>query len=842
MADISKLSRLLNGVQRTIDLSPGSGNALLVDTVKIGDGVNPVVELNYALAAKLKAIAGATGAQEITTTATSTNHDPSNGGAITAPFSIEDYLNSIDSALATAGGTVFDDASFKIVDGGGDSLGIVFDVSAVTTADKTITMPDADVDLGNLNLHLDGTANKHDASEIDVEAIDGKNHTATDLESVIGQLDDAIGDFTAATYNNYTDPTAHNVVAHLNAIDSALASAGATSFDEAAFSIFQTGTQTNTVTFDLSALTAPHTITMPDADVNLGDIATLNNHLLDDAISKHDADQVDYERADLDRKNIQAIATSPSVETALTDLDDAIGTLATSPTNYVAADAGIVADHLSGIDTRLGNIYSSIGTTAGSTDLGTFTGSVISDSSNIKNALQQLETYAENISSIANNFEWANSAADYIVDNTLAPPTENPGDRYVLSDDGGAPNAAWDGASAGDIVEFNGTSGLWEATTPTTGTFISVDDDQSGLYQWGGSSWAFKAFEATTASGLLEKTVGGFDIKIADSAAANIIVYNSSGVASSVAMSGEATISDTGAVTLDNASVIGKLLTGIDFLTNGTVTATDSLLAAIGKLTANQNDISTLIGVDTAANGPVDLGTFTGDIIADNTTVKNALQQLETELVDTRGNADDLIALSGAAENTTDFGTVFTGSTIADNQTIQGALQDLETQVDANESDIGSLNSAVSDNTDAIAALQTGSDAVIKSFTAGEAMAAETTFLVRMALNGETAGRVYKADEDAASTDSFYVIGVVMSDVAVSAGDTVSVTMMGESSLGTSDTAFAAGDVGKPVYLGASGAFSTTAPTLTDKAVVRVGIVQETTKILVQAIQLNGIN
>lgn len=102
------------------------------------------------------------------------------------------------------------------------------------------------------------------------------------------------------------------------------------------------------------------------------------------------------------------------------------------------------------------------------------------------------------VEALITGLEWQDSALDYIVDNTAAPPTEVTGNRYVLSHDGGAPNAAWDGASAGDIVEFNGTT--WDATTPTTGTFISVDDDTTLLYYWGGAAWTTKSFEATTVS------------------------------------------------------------------------------------------------------------------------------------------------------------------------------------------------------------------------------------------------------------------------------------------------------------------------------------------------------
>lgn len=45
--------------------------------------------------------------------------------------------------------TIFDDATFKIVDSDGDNFGVKFDVSA-PTADRTITMPDNDVDLGDI--------------------------------------------------------------------------------------------------------------------------------------------------------------------------------------------------------------------------------------------------------------------------------------------------------------------------------------------------------------------------------------------------------------------------------------------------------------------------------------------------------------------------------------------------------------------------------------------------------------------------------------------------------------------------------------------------------------------
>lgn len=129
-----------------------------------------------------------------------------------------------------------------------------------------------------------------------------------------------------------------------------------------------------------------------------------------------------------------------------------------------------------------------------------------------------------------------------------------------------------------------------------------------------------------------------------------------------------------------------------------------------------------------------------------------------------------------------------------------------------------------------------------KAMIAGESFAANTSFLVRMARQGETAGRIYKADNDATSNDNFYVVGIALSTSAVSAGGSINVIMLGTHTLGSSDSAFLAADLGKPVYLTASGAFSVTAPSAANTAVVRVGVVEDTNKIMVSSMQLNGIN
>src|SRR5690606_16465540 len=74
--------------------------------------------------------------------------------------------------------------------------------------------------------------------------------------------------------------------------------------------------------------------------------------------------------------------------------------------------------------------------------------------------------------------------------------------------------------------------------------------------------------------------------KLASLTSGNILVGNGSNVATSVAMSGQATIANTGAVTLDNAAVIAKVLTGYTSGA-GTVSSSDSILQAIQKLNGN---------------------------------------------------------------------------------------------------------------------------------------------------------------------------------------------------------------------------------------------------------------
>lgn len=123
------------------------------------------------------------------------------------------------------------------------------------------------------------------------------------------------------------------------------------------------------------------------------------------------------------------------------------------------------------------------------------------------------------------------------------------------------------------------------------------------------------ATDAVTTGKILDGTILNADIdaaaaiafsKLAALSDGNILVGSGANVATSVAMSGEASIVNTGAVTLSNAAVIGKVLTGFTSGA-GTVAATDSILQAIQKLDGNINagltgTANTFAGFDNAGD------------------------------------------------------------------------------------------------------------------------------------------------------------------------------------------------------------------------------------------------
>ncbi len=103
---------------------------------------------------------------------------------------------------------------------------------------------------------------------------------------------------------------------------------------------------------------------------------------------------------------------------------------------------------------------------------------------------------------------------------------------------------------------------------------------------------------------------------------------------------------------------------------SGNPSSADTVESAIEKIDGNVDALNTLSGV---AQGATNLGAIggAGTVVADNTTIKGAIEQLDVDLTAVQ-------TLTGVAAEAVDLGT-FTGTTIPDTSTIKAALQSLET-------------------------------------------------------------------------------------------------------------------------------------------------------------------
>jgi hypothetical protein len=142
---------------------------------------------------------------------------------------------------------------------------------------------------------------------------------------------------------------------------------------------------------------------------------------------------------------------------------------------------------------------------------------------------------------------------------------------------------------------------------------------------------------------------------------------------------------------IDGAPSALNTLNEIAAALNDDASLSSSLTALIN---ANETHIDNAVTLTGIAKDGTSLGTFSGSTISDNQTIKAAIQALETA-VESAGSASslsavvtdasDLQTLTGIADGNSDLGT-FTGSTIADSTTIKAALQALETAVEASDS------------------------------------------------------------------------------------------------------------------------------------------------------------
>lgn len=384
--------------------------------------------------------------------------------AQTAPAANGLYVFTSGAPNTLARATEMSKASQFVVGGmisvrEGTSYSDSFWVNQAVVATLGTTAVDIDV-VGDpaLTAHLDGGISKHDASEIDYERVDGskKNiQAASDaVESALTDLDDAIGALDA-TPTNYT-PTDPSIVSdHLQAIDSALATSGSPEFSDSLFRINDNIDATKQIAFEATgiATATTRTITMPNANVALGDIATNSAHSSGDGSDHQDvADLATLSGVAANSVNLgiftgTTIPDSQTIKQSLQALETSVETKAAS---------SVVTE----IDANVDDLITLSGVAENSTSLGTFTGTTIPDSSTVKAALQSLETSLE---AIPDAMEYKGNWAASTNTPTLADGVGNNGDVYFVTDAGSVNFGS--GAisfNQGDRVVYSGADAKWQ--------------------------------------------------------------------------------------------------------------------------------------------------------------------------------------------------------------------------------------------------------------------------------------------------------------------------------------------------------------------------------------------
>lgn len=542
------------------------------------------------------------------------------------------------------------------------------------------------------------------------------------------------------------------------------------------------GGATNYATFDVSAVTGAKTITVPNTNIDLGDIATNTAHITSDGSSHSNVASlatlsgVAAGATNLGTFTGATIADSATIKAALQSLETALETVAGNEASAIGIDTGYTAasgnvvdtdnvlQALQKLDGNTDNLLTAVGIVQGALHLGAFTGTTIADDQTAKAALQALETAVE--ARIPSSEKGAVSGVATLDASGKLTSSQIPAiaitSTFVV---------ATELAQLALTVE----EGDVAVRSDLNKSYIALNADNVDMGDWQ------ELLTPTDSVASVNGATGVVVLDTGDIAEGSNLYYTSARFDSAFGAKSTTDLSEGTNLYFTAARAIAAALTGFTSGA-GTVAATDTVLEAIQKLDGNSLEID--------------------------------------------ANVNDLVTLSGVAENATHLGT-FTGATIADSSTVKGAFQALETAVENIES-----------------------DKIVETMIAGETFEANKTFIVRMAISGETAGRVYKADKAAGApgseTFTIFAIGVAQNTTgtAISAGDSIVVTKLGEVTLQSADTAFGIGRLGYPLYLGSAGAIvaiDNIVGTAND-ADVWCGVVRTTTTFEVKQAQIMGIN
>lgn len=346
-------------------------------------------------------------------------------------------------------------------------------------------------------------------------------------------------------------------------------------------------------------------------------------------------------------RTIGPITTSNSVNENIDALDTAIGADVTPTIRTVGAivAANSVNDNIEQLDTAIGTDAQLSG--------GTYVSTANSVNQNLKSLDAQVVVNTSNIAALSGGVtNWKEFCK-------------------VLTGDASAYGAA-NGTSLASLLPFSDDEG-------GTGNTIVITDFAAGDYiltKSGANAKIFWVYDDGGTLKITSITTGMSQPTEGDVYGIKWTLPNSPGEL------------ENGSIQLMTSTGLNKvadynwqLATGINV--SGTYTAisgnpapNDSVEKVLQNIDGNVDAVNTLTGI---AQGGTTLGTFPGGtIVSDNTTVKNAIAELDAEATDVR----TLIGDTGTGNND-NLGS-FTGSTITDNTTIKTALQELETATEAN--------------------------------------------------------------------------------------------------------------------------------------------------------------
>lgn len=227
------------------------------------------------------------------------------------------------------------------------------------------------------------------------------------------------------------------------------------------------------------------------------DGSALDGHL-DGGVNKHDASELDFEDTAVSAKNLAA----GSVEAALTSLDDAIGDLTFVPSNYTNPGADIVADHLSNIDTELGNRLSSDGSVAMAANLDLNSNKIVNLAAPTAAADAATKAYVDGVAQGLDIKDSVRALSDADIDlGVAADPspvdgvTLADGDRIALTGQtAGAENGIYDAVTAADPTTWVRSADADSDAEVDAGMFFFVEEGTT----YGDTGWVLTTNDPIT--------------------------------------------------------------------------------------------------------------------------------------------------------------------------------------------------------------------------------------------------------------------------------------------------------------------------------------------------------